>query len=940
MSVLEPKNPTQEAKKRDVQPIRTNQTGVDGAPTPMTEPKPSQLLPTLEANTVNEDSLNHPLITGSDEEGDPLPAMPTNDLVSPDSTLENAEGDLFNPSFPVPVNIDYNPFNAPNADWDQNPLEVIKASQDALKKELAKQKEWTDGKIIESIFKDDIPSPSANWYPEAYYDLKETNSSADEFFNAYTTNQFAGLTQSVPPITGKVGEDHITTATQNAIQARGGPASIIGQEIQSQQQGKEPLGFFQGSWEGYQAWMQLPGIAVRTLGAIANMWGDAFAGRSIDRREGILTEENKKEISEALAYLSAPESTDPRKPTPKPKLDLAKGEFGAYGRGSMGLANYIFNIPQQVLNSFIYDVADVATHRYSGNNPLNKQSRLFDALNGDDLGFGNVNTERRYLSPVTDPNNPYQWAAGIVLDLVTGNITDNIVTGLTKSVRVANQTAKQTAARAPNFAAKAGSAGGKKITATQAQEWIQKAQRAANKVNVSPASRQVARKTAEQAAEVLRKTPKDELAKVISKAVMPEGMAGKSPPALAQTTKLVDIQASYTRAAKKSQDLQDQLKQSLKRLMRRTEQLEAAPNLERSPIVSQLQSKQVLGGMDDLDLSIQPKPVVDPAVKSPKPPRNKAARDGLNTKFVVGRTFYHGTKLDIEDLSRINPVDGSAPNELGAGVYFTTKPDVATQFALAHPQVNKPHVPTARYFENGSGMVHEVGLDTRRALNANVKPDETVRKVFVDSVKQFLDPKLTRSYIAKTSNAALDKYWTAFRETWAELNPRMIPEDKMLAFQRSVAAGIQGLGYDSIIKQTADDVIVNVLKTEGPLPIETLSKVAVGTGDMLEQKAARLSVDRWADELFGSATSSTNRLQSHLSLEAENAERLQSAYLKAEQRASELAEELADADDKLIDIVTDENRTITNRTVDRGRVEPVEDLKRRGYAQETDKPCL
>jgi hypothetical protein len=168
----------------------------------------------------------------------------------------------------------------------------------------------------------------------------------------------------------------------------------------------------------------------------------------------------------------------------------------------------------------------------------------------------------------------------------------------------------------------------------------------------------------------------------------------------------------------------------------------------------------------------------------------------------------------------------------------------------------------------------------------------------------------------------------------------MIPEDKMLAFQRSVAAGIQGLGYDSIIKQTADDVVVNVLKTEGPLPIETLSKVAVGTGDMLEQKSARLSVDRWADELFGSATSSTNRLQSHLSLEAENAERLQSAYLKAEQRASELAEELADADDKLIDIVTDENRTITNRTVDRGRVEPVEDLKRRGYAQETDKPCL
>jgi hypothetical protein len=940
MSVLEPKDPNEEAQKRDVQPIRTDQTGVDAAPTPTTEPKPSQLLPTLKANTVNEGSLNNPLITGTDEDGDPLPPMPAKDLVSPDSYLEKAEGDLFNPSFPVPVNIDYNTFDAPNPDWDQNPLDVIKKSQEAIKKELAKQKEWTDGKIIESIFRDDITSPSVNWYPEAYYDIKETNRSADEFFKAYTTNQFAGLTQSVPPITGKVGEDHVTTATQNAIQARGGLASIIGQEIQRLQKEKEPLGFFQATWEGVQGLIQLPGIIVRTLDAIDYMWRDAFTGKSIDRREGIMTEENKREIAEALSYLSAPESTDPNIPPPKPQLDLTKGEFGEFGRGSLGFANYVFNVPQQVLNSFIYDVADVATHRYEGNNPLNKRSRLADALNGEDLGFGNVNTERRYLTPVTDPNNPYQWAAGIILDLVTGNITDNIVAGLTGSARIAKQTAKQTAARAPNFAAKAGSAGAKKITATQAQEWIQKAQRAANKVNVSPASRQVARKTAEQAAEVLRKIPKEELAKVISKAVMPEGMAGKSPPALAQTIKLVDLQASYTQAAKKSHDLQDKLRQALKRLMRSTEQLESAPNLERSPIVSQLQSKQVLGGMDDLDLSIKPKPVVDPAVKSPKPPRNKAARDGLNTRFVVGRTFYHGTKLDIDDLSRINPVAGSSPNELGAGVYFTTKPEVATQFALAHPQVNKPHVPTARYFENGSGMVHEVGLDTRRALNANVKPDENVRKVFVDSVKQFLDPKLTRSYIAKISNAALDKYWTAFRETWAELNPRMIPEDKMLTFQRSVAAGIQGLGYDSIIKQTADDVIVNVLKTEGPLPIETISKVAVGTGDMLEQKAARLSVDRWADDLFGSATSATNRLQSHLSLEAENAERLQSAYLKAEQQASELAEQLADADDKLIDIVTDENRTITNRTVDRGRVEPVDDLKRRGYAQEIDKPCL
>jgi hypothetical protein len=532
------------------------------------------------------------------------------------------------------------------------------------------------------------------------------------------------------------------------------------------------------------------------------------------------------------------------------------------------------------------------------------------------------------------------------MDMVTGGISDSIVSGLTASARISKQTAKQVAARSPDFAAQAGSAGAKKsaagakkITATQAQEWIQKAQRAANKVHVSPASRQVARETAEQAAEVLRKTPKNELAKVVSNTVLPEGMAGKSPPALAQTVKMIDLQTSYTQAAKKSQALQAELKQTLGRLMRSTEQLESAPNLERSPIVSQLQSKQVLGGLDDLDLSIQPKPVFETAAPS-NPTRINTVKDDLNTQFVAGKPFYHGTKLDIEDLSRINPVDGSAPNELGAGVYFTTKRELATQFALAHPQVNKPPVPTARYFEDGSGMVHEVGLNTRRALDANTRPTEEVRKVFVDSVKQFVDPQLTRAYIAKISNAPLDKYWTAFRETWAELNPHMIPEDQMVAFQRSVAAGMQDLGYDSIIKQTDDDVIVNVLKTEGALPIETVSKVPVGTGNLLEQKAARLSVDSWADDLFSTPTSSAYRLQSKLSLDAENAELLQTQYLKAERGASELAEQLADADDQLTDIVMDEQRITTNRAVTRGQWRPTEDLKSRGYAKETDTPCL
>jgi len=291
------------------------------------------------------------------------------------------------------------------------------------------------------------------------------------------------------------------------------------------------------------------------------------------------------------------------------------------------------------------------------------------------------------------------------------------------------------------------------------------------------------------------------------------------------------------------------------------------------------------------------------AVNEADPETIKARAETLTdeSQRLSGKTFYHGTKVDLQSLqkrpednlfSAVDPEKGGSSSNMGVGVHMTDTPEVAEQYAKAQKTPHQPDIPEKEYIPEG--QVIETGITTRAPLRADVKTQqlpnsgEDVRNVFKKVGRAHMpNKKVASSYASKIrKNRTVEGYYESFRKTLADNNE--MSEQRVRAFQRDITSNLRKQGYDALYKtEKGGSESINSLIPEN---VQTTAvNRSAGSGDALVNKQARKYVDDLSDN--DTEVAEANRTQSDISL----ARGLEKEHSDTH---DELAEEAVEAQDE------------------------------------------
>ena len=305
---------------------------------------------------------------------------------------------------------------------------------------------------------------------------------------------------------------------------------------------------------------------------------------------------------------------------------------------------------------------------------------------------------------------------------------------------------------------------------------------------------------------------------------------------------------------------------------------------------------------------------VVPLSDTAPPPRN------IGRHLQDSGTWYHGTKSIIDDVALTDYTRGSSvSNELGPGLYLTTDPALAREFAQAIPVVDKVPNPSLRTRELGEVIQVNLKMTESGFVDASqtVTKDSPIRKAFIDTVKENLARNLDTDTRRKLVSAAqrisnkkpLRDWLPELRINYNRLNPDA--QSNLVEFNRKVTQRLADSGVFGTYYKTNDGHIVAAIynnSVDTPLPVTELNRTTVGTGLPEEQVYSRYLVDRFANEQLDTRTTKANVEASKLSVDTLAKQNLDRARKEAYTKGLDDTQRMLDIEDSLEATVRNEQK--------------------------------
>lgn len=343
----------------------------------------------------------------------------------------------------------------------------------------------------------------------------------------------------------------------------------------------------------------------------------------------------------------------------------------------------------------------------------------------------------------------------------------------------------------------------------------------------------------------------------------------------------------------------------------------------------------VVTNFDEVDDIIEPRIIID------SPPSS------LQSHIDSDGSWYHGTKSLIKDLTTVDLTKGSSvSNELGPGLYLTTDPNLAREFAKAHPAVDRIPNPSLRYTD--VGRVHQLIANPdpmARIINADVilPKDSPVRRLFHDNVRSILmrslpedaSRKLMNNVTRITRTKPYRDWFQSLRINWNRISPdsqtQLSEFNSLFINELSVDLGVYGASHKHIDGHFTLAVYDNTGLSE-------LNRIPIGVGSLEEQRLSRYSVDLFAHNEFNNATTRSNLAASALAVDQQAVNNLKQAAKEAYQQSLDDTEAMLRVDTRL------------QNQVARDKAKQISDIQRTGpdsastqlrrFRGENSSPCV
>jgi len=295
-------------------------------------------------------------------------------------------------------------------------------------------------------------------------------------------------------------------------------------------------------------------------------------------------------------------------------------------------------------------------------------------------------------------------------------------------------------------------------------------------------------------------------------------------------------------------------------------------------------------------------------------------------------TWYHGTRVGMDDVTNMHPNAGSSSNlDMGAGLYLTPDPQVGGLYARAAKHTESAvdqlieHSPT--------GNLHEVVVNLDRVVLSS----DVIPKPILDQLKQVMGlSKLTKA--------------STFADIWKELKDSGVSALTYQNLSAEVATILKGSGLDGIqrdigLKKSsmAGDLLVLDTLDGSPLPANTTTKTeGFGTPDSLDSKIARHQVDSMMDELDSTKHTKANELQSRLQVEGQHLQDLSEQYAKTLRQAETEVGDYVKQSEVLAEMVERQRRIVEGIQQEQAPTIAQRQAKNKIEATRTnrDSPCL
>ncbi|MBN8559486.1 MAG: hypothetical protein J0L70_03080 [Leptolyngbya sp. UWPOB_LEPTO1] len=197
--------------------------------------------------------------------------------------------------------------------------------------------------------------------------------------------------------------------------------------------------------------------------------------------------------------------------------------------------------------------------------------------------------------------------------------------------------------------------------------------------------------------------------------------------------------------------------------------------------------------------------------------------------------FYHGTRVQNLELSKVDPVQGASRSELGTALYLTHNSDEAVAKGLT--DVNR-HLPPIEGRSFGDGRVYETRVRPEaKLLDADAPLSSEAKQVFIDAFERTLKDTDThmseaaRVYrkVLETKQVTLSQAFDladrsimkSFKKNFPGADTEtMFKEADLLSFQREVVDGLRQRGIDGAVVKS-DKGAVDMLAVYNPSVLET-----------------------------------------------------------------------------------------------------------------------
>lgn len=305
--------------------------------------------------------------------------------------------------------------------------------------------------------------------------------------------------------------------------------------------------------------------------------------------------------------------------------------------------------------------------------------------------------------------------------------------------------------------------------------------------------------------------------------------------------------------------------------------------------------------------------IIDELPTSANPPRS------LRSHLQSNGSWYHGTKSVIGDVANNDYTRGSSiTNELGPGLYITTDPNLARNFAKAQPTVDRPPNPILRSNQVGQVISLNVSAIPDAFIDASqTYRDHPIRDLFIQTVREELGTLMTNDPGIKLISAAQRISRTKpFRDWIPELRinfNRLRPDSQtdLVKFNGTFVKRLSDGGAFGSFYRTSDGHITAAIYNDSintPLPINSLGTTNIGSGLPEEQVYNRFLVDELANRELNTRTTKANMESSKLAVDRLARENLGRAGKDAYQRSLDDTRNMLDVERALEETVEREQK--------------------------------